>query len=174
MSHTVPVASMTRSDIVNDLRLLLDGSNADVDGITASVAPHPAHDPAGALPGETTMLVTFTDTWGNNRTAEITVTARWREDGCWHLRTQPGEFGDECTECGTITKLDVPQVCQCEHVDHETLATGHPYMRARAGRRRAEHVGPICDDCADGHLAPYVLDPVPDTEQQKACPSEPV
>lgn len=56
--------------------------------------------------------------------------------------------------------------CQCEHIDHETPATSHPYLGASAGTRRAQHVGPICDECATRHLADYLLeDP---TEEDRA------
>lgn len=51
------------------------------------------------------------------------------------------------------------QVCQCEHADHlDAPVTRHPHLEAPAGGRRAAFVGPVCDGCANGHLAEYVLD----------------
>lgn len=41
--------------------------------------------------------------------------------------------------------------CQCESLDCR-----HKYLMAAAGDRRAMYVGPICDECADTHMAPYV------------------
>jgi len=57
-------------------------------------------------------------------------------------------------------------MCQCEHIDHEHPATAHPYLGARAGRRRAQHVGLVCDECAAGHLADYLLDEDGDEQDQ--------
>jgi hypothetical protein len=59
------------------------------------------------------------------------------------------------------------RACQCEHVSHETDAyarsewpelagTGHAYMSVPAGTRRAQFVGPVCDECADTHMRPYL------------------
>lgn len=50
--------------------------------------------------------------------------------------------------------------CQCEHTDHYEPKLGrmvHAHLAAAAGSRRALHVGPICDPCADGHLSAYIL-----------------
>lgn len=50
--------------------------------------------------------------------------------------------------------------CQCEHIDHETPNEQvHPPHAVEAGTETAMLVGPICDDCANGHLAEYVMDP---------------
>lgn len=49
--------------------------------------------------------------------------------------------------------------CECEDVSHfpEDGGKGHPHGQASAGQRRAEHVGLICDDCADTHMADYLI-----------------
>lgn len=180
-----PVTEMTLSDALEDLRLILDGSAEDVDGITAAADSHPAFDPAAAADGEGGMLLTFTDASGRRRVAEAELTLRWREESCWHLDTTTGALGQECTDCGTVTEPTQPNarcpecnvpvtdlaslfgvhaascgvvMCQCEHADHERGAAGHPYLGVRAGTRRAQHVGLVCDDCAAGHLAEYLLD----------------
>lgn len=184
------VTALTLSDVVEDLRLLLDGSDADVDGIRASAEKHPAFDPADAGTGEGAMLVTFTDASGRSRIAELQYTARWREDDCWHLTTRPSPLGEECIDCGMVTNPDVvtaqcPEcrspvvdetsllgvhtpscavvMCQCEHIEHEAGGVSHRYLGAVAGSQRAEHVGRICDACGIGHLADYLIS---DTEVQ--------
>ena len=48
--------------------------------------------------------------------------------------------------------------CQCEHGDHD-VGLSHPYVGVPAGTSRAMFVGPICDGCAHGHLADYVITP---------------
>lgn len=186
-----PVTAMTLTDVVEDIRLLLDAGSADVDGITAAADPHPALDPAAAIPGESAVLVTFTDADGRNRVAEVQITATWREDGCDHSTTRPGALGEECTDCGMVTTPTVVTarcpdcnspvsdettyfgvhtasctlvMCQCEHADHEHPATSHPYLGVRAGTHRAQHVGLVCDECAAGHLAGYLLDDPTDKE----------
>lgn len=187
-----PVTAMSLHDVVEDIRLLLSDAD-DVDGITASTDPHPAFDRDAAASGEGAFLVTFTDSTGRNRIAEVELTARWREDGCDHARTRAGALGEECTDCGMVTAPTVvtarcPEchspvtdetscfgvhtascglvMCQCEHIDHEHPATAHPYLGARAGRRRAQHVGLVCDECAAGHLADYLLDEDGDEQDQ--------
>lgn len=65
---------------------------------------------------------------------------------------------DETTCAGDHTDSCTLVMCQCEHADHEPPAAAHPYLRVRAGTRRAQHVGPVCDECADSHLADYILD----------------
>lgn len=55
----------------------------------------------------------------------------------------------------TPSPVETP-MCQCEHIDHHER-DGHYYLGVHAGSRRAEYVGPICDDCATGHLADYLL-----------------
>lgn len=154
LSHCV--ADLDLRDVVEDLRLLLDGSESDVDGITATAQPHPAFDPVGAVMGEGAFLLRLTDAQGRSRVAEIKVTARWREDGCWHLDTQEGPAGPECADCGTPT-APAGQMCQCEHVEHDAPTVAHRYLGVPAGRARAQHVGPVCDECARGHLAVYLL-----------------
>jgi hypothetical protein len=48
--------------------------------------------------------------------------------------------------------------CNCEHEDHfMPIATGHRHMAVPAGERRADWVGAICDTCADGHMAAYLI-----------------
>jgi hypothetical protein len=138
-----------------------------------------------AASGESAVLVTFTDSTGRNRIAEVELTATWREDGCDHAPPAPGALGEECTDCGMVTAPAVvtarcPEchspvtdetscfgvhtascglvMCQCEHIDHEHPATAHLYLGVRAGTRRAQHVGLVCDECAAGHLAGYLLD----------------
>lgn len=184
MSTGESVTTMDLRDVIENIRLLLDNSGADVDGITATTSPHPASDPATTARGEGAMLIAFTDTEGRNRVAEVELTARWREDSCWHLRTTPGQLGDECADCGMVTTpthvaarcpecnspvndlityvgAHAPScplvMCQCEHADHDGPTNTHPYLGARAGKRRAQHVGLICDDCATGHLADYLV-----------------
>lgn len=46
--------------------------------------------------------------------------------------------------------------CQCEHESHMECGSGHGYLAAPAGTRRAQHVGLVCDVCADGHMRPYL------------------
>ena len=61
--------------------------------------------------------------------------------------------------------------CQCEHADHfaDDFVSGpaggvyvmkqrpaHPYLGVPAGRRRADFVGPVCDECGNGPLAKAV------------------
>lgn len=184
MSTGESVTTMDLRDVVENIRLLLDSSGADVDGITASTNPHPASDPSATARGEGAMLIAFTDPEGRNRVAEVELTARWREDSCWHLRTTPGQLGDECTDCGTVTtptqvtarcpECNSPvndqvtyvgahtasctlAMCQCEHADHDHPTNTHPHLGAPAGKHRAQHVGLICDDCATGHLADYLV-----------------
>lgn len=48
-------------------------------------------------------------------------------------------------------------MCQCEHIEHEGAVGVHRYLGVPAGRRRAQHVGRICDECAHGHLTEYLL-----------------
>lgn len=190
MSPQFPVTELTLRDIVPDLRHFLDESTADVDGITlAGADPHPAFDPAAAPAGEGALLVTFTDPSGRRRVAELQIKASWREDDCWHQHTRDGALGSECTDCGMVTDPNHPDercpdcnapvtdaislfgvhtasctvvMCQCEHADHEQPGTGHRYLGVRAGVHRAQHVGLVCDDCATGHLADYLLPAPPE------------
>jgi hypothetical protein len=53
--------------------------------------------------------------------------------------------------------------CLCEHADHmedEQPRRAHAYQAVPAGRHQTP-VGRVCDQCADGHMAPY-LSPVPE------------
>lgn len=78
----------------------------------------------------------------------------------------PGDFdGPEdhaaaCAGCPTHgTGVEVTPVtdCQCEHVSHARGNDGHAYLGVPANPDGvAMHVGPVCDDCADGHLADYM------------------
>ncbi|PWJ23298.1 hypothetical protein ATK17_3792 [Branchiibius hedensis] len=101
---TMSVSELTLSDVGPDLIHIIDGSDAHVDGIGARADMHPAFDPAGAINGESGLLVTFTDAHGRNRIAEVSIIARWREDDCWHLHTRPGVLGRECRDCGTVVE----------------------------------------------------------------------
>jgi len=186
MSPQFPVTELTLRDIVPDLRHFLDESTADVDGITlAGADPHPAFDPAAAPAGEGALLVTFTDPSGRRRVAELQIKASWREDDCWHQHTRDGALGSECTDCGMVTDPNHPDercpecnapvtdaislfgvhtascpvvMCQCEHVGTHESAAGAGDQGVRAGARAEEHVGLICDECATGHLADYLLE----------------
>lgn len=66
----------------------------------------------------------------------------------WEVRLSVG-LGAEATK----------KFCGCEHVSHfpEDGGKGHPHGGAVAGQRRAEHVGPVCDDCADTHMADCLI-----------------
>lgn len=65
--------------------------------------------------------------------------------------TYDGDHIDSCTL----------KLCLCEHEEHTGDATragdSHPYLGAPAGARRARQVGPVCDDCADGHLRHFLI-----------------
>lgn len=43
--------------------------------------------------------------------------------------------------------------CGCQGESHMEDASGHTYLGVRAGERTAQHVGPVCDDCADACMA---------------------
>lgn len=50
------------------------------------------------------------------------------------------------------------EMCNCEHEDHWDKGLGHhAYMAAPAGERKAQHVGRVCDWCADTHMAPFLI-----------------
>lgn len=51
--------------------------------------------------------------------------------------------------------MNADEICNCEHIDHEE-GRGHKMYAVPHGTRRAMHVGLICDECADGHMAEYV------------------
>lgn len=67
----------------------------------------------------------------------------------------------EVTEVHTMEDAEplavsVDATCNCEHESHET-GQAHTYLGVPANPDRvAMHVGPVCDDCADGHLAGYM------------------
>lgn len=184
MTAPVRVVDLRLGDVAADLVHIIDGSTVAVDGISASAEPHPAFDPEGAGPGEGCLLVTLTDQEGRRRVVEVEIRAVWREDTCGHEETEVGMLGVECSTCGMVTVPEqvearcpvcaVPVtdlvtvfgvhaascslvMCQCEHVEHERGAGGHPYLGVRAGSRRAQHVGLVCDECADGDLSEYLL-----------------
>lgn len=60
-STPMSVSNLTLGDVGPDLMHIIDGSDVHVDGIGASADMHPAFDPAGAIHGESGLLVTFTD-----------------------------------------------------------------------------------------------------------------
>lgn len=48
-------------------------------------------------------------------------------------------------------------MCQCEHQAHEQNGGSHRYLAIPANPEQvAMYVGPVCDDCAHGHLADYM------------------
>lgn len=99
----VRVEDLQLHDVAPDLCLLLDASEGDVDGLTATSQPHPAFDPASAPPGTGAWLVRLTDRTGRSRVAEVEVKVAWREDTCWHESTQPSPAGGlECRDCGAL------------------------------------------------------------------------
>lgn len=60
------------------------------------------------------------------------------------------------TLCPEHQSGDPSGACQCEHESHE-VGTAHRYLGVPANPRRvAMYVGPVCDDCAYGHLAEYM------------------
>lgn len=95
-----PVIDMNLNDVVEDIRIILDGSAVAVDGITATAEPDPSYGPGDTPGNETHLLVTFTDENGRRRVAEVKTTAHWVEDTCWHLRLAEGTPIDECEDCG--------------------------------------------------------------------------
>lgn len=68
-------------------------------------------------------------------------------------------YADRAEKCHEELAAREVELCGCEHIEHESPgSTGaHYYMAAAAGERRADYVGRVCDTCADGHLAEYVL-----------------
>lgn len=96
--HAHPVEKLSLADAVADVTLILDGSDVDVDGITASADP--VRGLASSTLGTGDLLVTFTDAAGHRRVAEVHLTARWVESFCWHLRSTEGVDGPECADCG--------------------------------------------------------------------------
>lgn len=47
--------------------------------------------------------------------------------------------------------------CNCEHETHFGGKGGHLHMRVPAGQKRAQHVGRVCDECADTHMKSYLV-----------------
>lgn len=49
--------------------------------------------------------------------------------------------------------------CGCEHRNHMEgdRREGHVYGGSPAGERKAQHVGRVCDPCAETHMAPYLI-----------------
>lgn len=184
---TFRVSEMGLEDVQMDLQILVNQSPANVDGITLQVDPDPATDPADQLIGQCTVLARFTDAAGHHRVARIQMSTSWVEDSCTHQHTAELEAGGvECVSCGTIVELQTPDLhcpgcdapvldsrilfgvhtatcpvavrCQCEHVAHtQQPLSAHPYLGVPAGSHRAQFVGAVCDECATGHLADYLL-----------------
>jgi len=53
------------------------------------------------------------------------------------------------------------EVCGCEAAIHfgkgfSAKGYAHPFLAAPARTRVAYYVGPVCDDCADTHMKPYL------------------
>lgn len=92
-----------------------------------------------------------------------------------HHGSQENERCPECTSpvtdavslVGVHTATCPVVMCQCEHADHDRGATGHRYLGVRAGTRRAQYVGLICDECATGHLADYLIPASVDENQNR-------
>lgn len=72
-----------------------------------------------------------------------------------------------------MTYVPDPEPCGCEHEAHFRLQgrhipnleaarraarepVPHGYLARPAGDRNAMYVGPVCDECANGHMAPYI------------------
>ncbi len=49
-----------------------------------------------------------------------------------------------------------PTTCQCEHASDVPGGDGHACLSVLAGDARAQHVGAICEACAQTHMAPYL------------------
>lgn len=52
--------------------------------------------------------------------------------------------------------------CRCEHADHWDRhrfgdKPSHEYLGVPAGEQRAQHVGPVCDRCAETHMKDYLI-----------------
>jgi len=67
-------------------------------------------------------------------------------------------------------KQAVQGMCGCEHYEHfddtewSSVLIDHPYLGVPAGQQAAMYVGPICDHCAEVHMAGMLL---PDASQWK-------
>lgn len=76
----------------------------------------------------------------------------------WKTATsQPEEDWDDYRD--PFEHIPVPDnPCCCEHIDHieHPNEAMHPYLRTPAGGHECRYVGPVCDDCAHGHLSGYV------------------
>lgn len=88
----------------------------------------------------------------------------WRDEDCWHQHTRDGALGTGCADCGMVTDPNHPDE-RC--LDHERGSAGHRYQGVRGGVRPAQHVGLICDGCAAGHLAEYLIPTSIDGGQQR-------
>lgn len=62
----------------------------------------------------------------------------------------------ESEDDASAREVSVSEACGCEHAVHDD-GGGHAYMKVRAGVRRAQHVGAVCDDCADSCVSEYLL-----------------
>ena len=118
---------------------------AALDGWTSQAAP--SGDPQGAGDHSTCGCdLSGMTPHPDAQSPEVLVDDRGRFLRVMHLtdRHEDRQSGDPA---GT---------CQCEHESHEA-GTAHRYLGVPANPRRvAMHVGPVCDDCADGHLADYM------------------
>lgn len=73
----------------------------------------------------------------------------------------PDNIGSQFISAG-----DRARKCNCEHADHfdtdnygnSTPVVGHAYgaLMSEPVTDRAEHVGLVCRDCAQGHMAEYL------------------
>ena len=45
-------------------------------------------------------------------------------------------------------------MCNCEHKSHFD-GSDHEYMKAQAGDKTAQFVGPVCNHCAETHMSSY-------------------
>lgn len=63
------------------------------------------------------------------------------------------------------------EVCNCEHFSHDAHGRekplGHAYQKAPAGTQRAQYVGLVCDGCASTHMAPFLLEPDPQSSNTR-------
>ena len=65
-------------------------------------------------------------------------------------------FGVHVASC-PFEDLQAATPCQCEDISHEPGGGGHRPLAAPAGTARAMHVGAVCDECAQTHMAEYLL-----------------
>jgi len=69
-----------------------------------------------------------------------------------------GEYGTRWRHSGCFMFREEVVLCNCEHETHfPEKGGGHPHMAVVAGKRKAQHVGRVCDDCASTHMAEYLV-----------------